>query len=93
MAFQLMKFEDLLKMSKEAIDATLAPVRARSVKAKFESKCAELDERRIKLEMTVVELASHKDIDVDKMLDTMDDIALLERRIAQIETVRAQLFP
>ena len=93
MAFTLMKFEDILKMTKEAVDATLAPVRARAARARFDGKAAELEEKQIKAETAITEVCAQKELNIDKLLDALDDLALVERRIKQINDVRAQMFP
>ena len=93
MSFALNTYESILKMTKEAVSAALAPARARQAKARFDGKLAELEEQKINAETKVAEICSEKDLDIDKLLNSLDDLALVERRITQVTEVKSQLFP
>lgn len=90
---QLKPFKEILKMSKEAIDDALAPVRARSAKAKATLEVSKLEERMIALETEIHNLCAEKELDFPKIADKMDAYALTERRHKQIESIVEQLFP
>lgn len=90
---ELKPFKDIIALSKEKLDEALAPIRARQVKAKAELKSSEIEARLIGLEKKAVELCADKDIDLDRLVDTLDEIALLERRKEQFSVVVKQLFP
>lgn len=90
---KLKPFKDLIALSKEKLDEALAPIRARQVKAKAELQLAELDSKILNLETQVQEICACKDIDLVKLMDTLDEVALLERRKEQYAEVLAQLFP
>lgn len=93
MAFALKPFREILTMSKELLDEALAPIRARSVKAKANLKVAEIDEKMVKLEREINELCVDKDPDLDKIVSKIDQYELAERKAAQIKKLVAQLFP
>jgi spermidine synthase len=90
---KLKPFKDLIAMSKEKLDEALAPIRARQVKTQAELKLAEIDEKIVTKETEVQELCTGKTIDFEKLLKTLDDIALLERRKKQYDKVLSELFP
>lgn len=90
---ELKPFKELIKLSKEKLDESLAPMRARAVKAKAELEMAKLDERRVQLEMQVQEICAQRDIDFTQLLTKMDEHDLNERRLAQYQQLLAQLFP
>ena len=80
-------------MGKEAIDATLAPVRARSAKKKAELEIAKLEEQVATYDSELNTLCSEKEINFDKIIDKLDSIALVERRKKQFEKIVAEMFP
>jgi spermidine synthase len=90
---KLKPFKDLIAMSKEKLDEALAPIRARQVKTQAELKLAEIDEKIVTKETEVQELCTGKSIDFEKLLKTLDDIAILERRKKQYDKVLSELFP
>ena len=90
---ELRPFKELVGMSKEKLDEALAPIRERQVKSKAELKMSELEADIIRKETQVQELCIEKDIDLEKLLNLLDEVALLERRIKQYQVVLEQLFP
>jgi hypothetical protein len=90
---KLTAYEKLLTMAKEAVDTALAPVRARSAKKKAELEMAKLDERIATLESELTVTCSQRDIDFDKIIDKLDEIALAERRKKQFGKIIEEMFP
>lgn len=90
---QLKPLSELLKMTKEKVDESLAPVRARQVKAKADVEVAKLEEKLLTLEREITEACTQKDINFEAVLNKMDDVALTERRIGQFRELVEQLFP
>ena len=90
---KLTPYKKLLVMGKEAIDATLAPVRARSAKKKAELEIAKLEEQVATYDSELNTLCSEKEINFDKIIDKLDSIALVERRKKQFEKIVAEMFP
>ena len=90
---KLTPYRKLLTMAKEAIDASLAPVRANAAKKQAELEMAKIDERIATLESEVTSICSQKDIDFDKIIDKLDDIALAERRKKQFKQIVSEMFP
>ena len=90
---KLKPFKELIALSKEKIDEALAPLRARTAKAKATLKMAEIDEKIASLGQAIQELATSKDIDFDKIADKLDEVALLELRKTRFAEITGQLFP
>ena len=90
---QLRPFKEIIAMSKEKIDEAMAPIRARQVKSKADLEMAELDAQILTKETEVQEMCIAKDINMPKLIDKLDELAVLERRKTQYTKVLEQLFP
>lgn len=90
---KLTPYKKLLTMAKDAIDATLAPVRAHSAKKKAELEQAKLDERIATLESEINQACAEKELDFDKIIEKLDELALAERRKGQFDKIIEELFP
>jgi hypothetical protein len=90
---KLTPYKKLLTMAKEAVDATLAPIRAHAAMKQAELEIAKLDERVATLESELNEECSRKDINFDRIIAKLDDIALVERRKKQFEKIVEEMFP
>lgn len=90
---KLRPFKELIGLSKEKLDEAMAPIRARQVKAKAELEMSKLDSDLLAKETEIQEMCAEKDINLSKLLDKLDEIALLERRKKQYSKVLEQLFP
>jgi len=60
---------------------------------KAELEQAKLDERIATLETELIAACSEKELDFNKIIDKLDDIALSERRKAQFEKIIGEMFP
>ena len=89
---KLLKYAELIAMAKELKDKALAPVRAKQASIRFDAKVAELEEKKMDAEAKIHELCAANPLDVDKLVDAIDDIAILERRIKKVLEVKEQLF-
>lgn len=89
----LTPYKKLLAMTKEAIDASLAAVRARSAQKKGELEMAQLEERIATMESEINQVCSNKDINFAHIIEKLDDLALAERRKEQLSKILAELFP
>lgn len=93
MAFQLKPYREILALTKEKIDEALAPIRARSAKAKADLELAKLQEKLIGLENDIHKKCAEKDIDFNAVAELVDNFELTERRLKQIEGLVGELFP
>ena len=90
---KLTTYSKLLTMTKEAIDKSIAPVRARSAKKRAELEILKLEEQVTKLEQEITELCSKQELNFDNILNKCDEIELAERRMAQFKELIKQMFP
>lgn len=90
---KLKPYKELLGLSKEKLDEALAPIRARQVKAKADLEITQIETQLLSLETEVQEMCAAKDINLAKIIDKLDEIALLERRKTKFAEVVKQLFP
>ena len=90
---KLPRYKDVLKMTKEKIDETLAPVRARQAKKQAELEVAKLDERILTMESEITKLCTENPIPFERLIDKQDAMKLAERRRKQFGTIIEQLFP
>ena len=90
---KLKPLAEILAMSKEKLDASLAPIRARQLRARADTEVAKLDERLVTLEREIHELCAMKDIDFNRITDKMDEAELTQRRVKQLCAIVADLFP
>ena len=90
---QLKPFKDIIALSKEKLNEAMAPIRAKHVKSKAGVEMAKLEADILDRETKVQEMCTQKDIDLGRLMDELDEIALLERRKEQYAIVLEQLFP
>jgi hypothetical protein len=93
MAFKVKPFAEVIKLSKEALDDVLAPVRARAAKAKADMVSAKLEEEMIDLERRIHEACAEKELDFNKITDLINKFELAERKRKQVSKLVAELFP
>lgn len=93
MAFQVKSFREVLTLSKEKLDEALAPIRARSAKAKAGMYTATLEEKLVNTERQINEACAEKDLDFDKIIGLIDTYELTERKLEQANNIVTQLFP
>ena len=93
MAFNLKPYKEILAMTKEKIDESLAPIRARSAKARADLEICKIEEAMATIETDIHKLCAEKDIDFNKVAEKIDQFELKERRLAQIKKLVDELFP
>lgn len=93
MKTKLTPYRKLLTMTKEAVDAALAPVRSHAAMKQAELEVAKLDERIATLQSELDGLCSQKELNFDAIIKKLDEIALAERRQKQFGTIIAEMFP
>jgi len=83
----------MVKLSKDAIRDTMAPLRAREMEMRGRAELAKLNSQVAEAEQKTAELASAYPIDYDKLIGAMDNSALLRRKAEQLELIISGLFP
>ncbi len=90
---KLKPFKQIIAMSKEKLDAAMAPIRAHKVKTQAQLEMAKLDEKLVTLDAEVQEMCAQKEINFDALIKKLDEIAILERRKKQYSKIVSELFP
>jgi tRNA A58 N-methylase Trm61 len=91
--FTIKPFKEIVALTKEKFDETMAPVRAKAAQAKANLKEAEIEERLITLETDIQKLCAEKDLNFDRVIDKMDEYELLTRKKKQVNDLVSALFP
>ena len=89
---KLTPYKKILAMTKEAIDKTLVPVRARQAKQQGELEMMKIEEKILTLESEIQEITVKHPLNYESLLSKLDSMALLERRKKQFEKVIKELF-
>lgn len=89
----LQPYKDVLTMGKEKAKAILIPVRVKKAKKRAELEMLKLEEVIATLEADIEELSAAEELDFPKLIDSLDNLAIEQRRIEQYEAVIKQLFP
>lgn len=90
---KLTPYTKALTFAKEKVTEMLAPVRAREQRKRAELEMAKIDGKLIEQEQKIQELCMTYPIDFDKLIESIDESALLERRKKQFEDIVEQMFP
>lgn len=89
---KLLSFKEALKKTKAQIDELMIPIRVKQAKLQGETEMAGLEEKMLNAEIALQELCVASPINYTKILEKLDEIALLERRQRQFKKVIAELF-
>lgn len=89
---KLPKYNDILKMTKEKVDATLAPIRVAKAKAQANLEMVKLDEQIATLEAEITEACCKSEISFPSIIEKQDRLALLERKKKQYQEILDQMF-
>lgn len=90
---KLKPYSEIIKMAKEAIETAKAPLRAAQMKKKAEGESLEIESKIMDLDAKIQDLASAYPIDFAKLIDAIDERALLERRKEQFAKIIKEMFP
>lgn len=90
---KLTPYRKILGMTKEAITAGLAPLRANEMKKKAEFEMAKIDSKILELDHKIAEVSGQYPIDFDAMIAKLDDRGLLERKKLQFGKIIGEMFP
>jgi hypothetical protein len=90
---KLPSYREILAMSKEAIDATLAPIRAAKARAQANLEMVKLDEQIAVLESEINETCCEREVNFARIIEKQDRLAILERRKKQYQRILDEMFP
>ena len=88
----LMKYKDVLVLAKEKIKEAMAPLRAREMRKKAELEICMLESTIAEREQKIQECASEYPINFSKLIDSLDELELTQRRKEQFERIIAEMF-
>ena len=84
--------KQLLSIGKEALEAIKLPFKIRSEKKTLEQWILDKESLIAEAEYKIQEAKGEEKLDVDKILDKIDDLDLLKRRLKQGEDLMVELF-
>jgi hypothetical protein len=93
MGFQVKPFAEVIAMTAEKLDETLAPIRARAASARADMEMASLEEQMVSIERRIHEACAAKDLNFTTITSLIDQYELTERRHNQINSLIGELFP
>lgn len=89
---KLTPYKQILKYSKEKIQESLAPIRAKQAKKGAELEIAKLEEKLASSESAIQEICAEHPLNFDRLISAQDEHALMERRKKQLEKIIKELF-
>lgn len=90
---KLPSYKDILKSTKEVVNASLAPVRAARAKKQAELEMAKLDEQIATQEAKIHEACSKEEVNFASIIEMQDSLALSERKKKQYQKILDEMFP
>lgn len=90
---KLPSYKEILKMSKEAIDDALAPIRAKKAQSQANLEMVKLEEQIATIQSEITEACCEKEINFSRIIEKQDRLALLERKKKQYQKILDELFP
>ena len=84
--------KDLLSKGKEALEAIKLPFKIRSERKTLEQWILEKETRIAELEYKIQEAKGKDEIKVDGILDMIDELDLLKRRLKQGQELMVELY-
>lgn len=82
----------IIKSDKENADDQ-APLRAKEMQKSLELKSVQLEASIARQTSAIAKLTTTYPIDFDRLQSALDDLALQERSLDQLQDINAQLFP
>jgi siroheme synthase len=90
---KLTPYKKLIALAKDAQKALLAGPRAAEQKLRAQHEVSKIDVQLAEHEQKIQEVCAEHPINFDKLIQTIDDIALLERRKKLFGKIIEELFP
>lgn len=85
-------YEKLLSKGKEVIEALELPFKVRKERKELEMKILELEQQLAKDDLTIQQEKSNSPIAWDKLLKAIDNKAINDRKLAQLQSLEKELF-
>ena len=85
-------YKDLLKLGKDAIAEIELPFKVKKEQKNLEMKILELEQQLAKDELTIQEEKTKCPVNWNALIDAIDNKAINERRLRQLEELENELF-
>lgn len=85
-------YKDLLKLGKDAIAEIELPFKVKKEEKNLEMKILELEQQLAKDDLTIQEQKAKSPINWDFIIDAIDNKAINERKLKQLEELKKELF-
>ena len=85
-------YKELLSKGKEAVAALELPFKVKKEQKNLEMKILELEQQIAKDELTIQEEKSASPINWDKLINALDNKALNDRKLVQLQSLEKELF-
>ena len=85
-------YKDLLSKGKEAVAALELPFKVKKEKKNLEMKILELEQSIANNELTVQEQKSASPINWNKLIQAIDELALSNRELSQLQELEKEMF-
>lgn len=85
-------YKDLISKGKEAIAALELPFKVKKERKNLEMKILELEQQIAKDELTIQEQKSASPVSWDSLIKAIDDKALNDRKLVQLNALELELF-
>ena len=89
----LQPYKEILRMTKDAINDALVPVRSMRAKKQAELEMARLDELIATYEAQIHEVCCENEVSFSKLIDKQDAMELAKRKKKQYQEILNQMFP
>ena len=85
-------YKDLLKLGKDAIAEIELPFKVKKEQKNLEMQILELEQQIAKDELTIQEQKTKSPISWDSLINALDNKAINERKLVQLESLEKELF-
>ena len=89
---KLLKYKDVLVLSKDEVQEVMAPLRATEMRKRAELEMCKIDSQIAENEQSIQEAASQYPIDFYSLIDLIDELELIKRRREQFELIINEMF-
>lgn len=86
-------YKESLKMGKKKIGELLIPVKTKRAKKQAELEMCKLEEDLATKQAALHEACTSESVNFPTIIESLDKIALLERKIKQYDAILTQMFP
>ena len=89
---KLTPYRKILAMTKDKVRETLAPLRNIEMRKRAELEMAKIDSKMVEQDAKIQEICAEYPINFDRLIDAIDENALMERRKKQFAQIIKEMF-